>query len=143
MAGFPEHHYLFKPGRWRLSGVYVDADGRESPTTGETVVRHGDGRWEVVSTLSGFENRLDVTPFAAGATETTWQSVDRAIGPLFGRFTLMGEAIASAFQSRDGRYHGSEVLIRMSAHRYRCRGLLYERGRRLSSWTAMLDWSEE
>jgi hypothetical protein len=143
MTASADHSYLFKPGRWRLAGVFVDADGLESPLTGEVLVRHGDQTWEVVSTFSGFENRVEAVPFAPGAPATAWRSVDRAIGPLQGQFTLMANAIVSSFQSRDGRYHGTDVFIRLSTKRYRSRGLLFERGRRLSSWNATLDWAED
>jgi hypothetical protein len=84
-------------------------------------------------------NRYDIVPFSAGARSTHWTSTNPAVGPLRGRFVLVGDAILSIYASATGRYRGFEALQHIDPARYTVRGTLLEEDKVLSTWTLELE----
>ena len=135
------HTFLFREATWRAEGEYRDAAGHAAPVSGETVVRHGGGRWltEGVLRVRGerpalHHSRCEIEPFAPGARSTHWSSVSPTLGALRGRFVLAGDAILSFYGSPTGRYRGFECLQQRDAARYSVRGALLEEDKVISTW---------
>jgi hypothetical protein len=136
------HTFLFREGIWKAEGEYRDAAGHAAPVSGETVVRHGGGRWvsEGVLRVRGerpalHHSRCEIEPFAPGARSTHWSSLSPTLGALRGRFVLAGDAILSFYASPTGRYRGFECLQQRDAARYAVRGALLEEDKVVSTWS--------
>src|SRR5260221_8712174 len=97
-----DHSFLFRPGSWRAEGEYRDASGQAAPVSGETSIRHEEGKWrfEGVLRVRGNRpalqhNRYEIEPMTPGARSTHWTSSNPVLGTLRGRFVLAGDAILS------------------------------------------------
>ena len=139
-----EHSYLFHEGLWVASGHYFDDAARTRAVKGHSRITHGE-MWEVESFMQlmkpprlTFENHYRVSPFEAGADFTVWSSHNPAIGPVSGRFFLIGDTILSIFASEDGRYTGSEFFLSLDENLYQNRGALFKDQGRISSWAVKL-----
>jgi len=139
------HTFLFREGTWRAEGEYRDAGGLAAPVSGETSIRHEDGRWlfDGVLRVKGerpalHHNRYEIEPFSPGARSTHWTSSNPTIGALRGRFVLAGDTILSFYASPSGRYRGFEALKQMGEGRYAARGTLLEEDKVISTWALEL-----
>jgi hypothetical protein len=83
-----------------------------------------------------FHSDYEIIPFLPGRDDTTWQSLNPAMGNLLGRFIVIDDSIISFFKSEDGRFTGAEYLLKMDDTTYRNRGVLFEGDRKGSSWIA-------
>jgi hypothetical protein len=137
------HTYLLQEGLWIASGFYFDETDRLIPMGGETSITHRENLWLLQSTMrilleepTGFHSDCEIIPFLPGRNDTTWQSLNPAVGKLLGRFVIVDDSILSFFQSEDGRFTGAEYLLKMDDATYRNRGVLFEGDRKGSSWIA-------
>jgi hypothetical protein len=108
-------------------------------------VKHANGYWlfEAVLRLRGdptrvHHNRYEIAPFSPDARSTHWSSTHPSLGPLRGRFVLVGDAILSFYSSSTGRHRGFECLQQRDKRRYAVRGTLLEEDKVLSTWALEL-----
>ncbi len=138
-----KHTYLFEEATWLAEGTYFDEEGKGTPFTGRTVIRHGTV-WLVEGTMDlqrvppvSFHHDYDIVPFTS-RDATTWISENPALGKLTGQFAVVGAWILSVYHSEDGRHQGAESLQYIAADRYEGVGALFVEGAKLSSWHAVL-----
>ena len=134
-----------KPGSWRAEGEYRDAAGRPAPVSGETTIRHEDGKWHFDGVLRVLgdrpalqHNRYEIVPLSDGARSTHWSSSNPVLGTLAGRFVLAGDAILSFYASPTGRYRGYECIQQRDERRYSVRGAMMDEDKVISSWALEL-----
>ncbi len=142
----PMHHtYLFQEGLWIASGFYFDETNRLIPMGGETRITHQEDLWLIQSSMriiledpTTFQSDYEIIPFLPDRDHTTWQSINPAMGKLFGKFVVVDDSIISFFQSEDGQFTGTEYLLKADDTTYKNRGVLFEGGQKGSSWVAEL-----
>ena len=139
------HTFLFQEADWDAEGEFFDQYGKEKAARGYTLVRHGPDKWEVEGemTVEGPEprsirNNYTLEAWPPGGRATSWQSVDPALGLLFGMIGAVGDSLLSHFVSEDGEFSGVESLRMVDAGTYQSRGALFKRNRRISSWSMIL-----
>ncbi|MBR9999546.1 MAG: hypothetical protein KFF73_11275 [Cyclobacteriaceae bacterium] len=140
------HTYLFETGKWKAIGTYFDENGIPVNVTGESSMDVTKKIW----TLHGFMelqlddpikifNRYIIKPFDPQKDHTTWISENPALGKLKGRFTIVNDMIISQYQSEDGKFSGSEVLLFIDDDQYQNWGVVFENDFKISSWEVMLE----
>jgi hypothetical protein len=140
------HTYLFETGRWRAIGTYYDEDGVPVSVTGESSVDVKPTVW----TLNGhmvleldeplkIVNKYLIKPFDNRKDHTTWTSDNPSLGKLMGRFTIVNDTIISQYQSEDGKFTGTEILLYIDHDQYQNWGVLYGEDIKISSWEVMLE----
>lgn len=141
------HTFLFEPARWTSRGHFYDEENRELQVSGETVITHDHHLWTndglmrlALAPEHPIKNRYHIVPFERGAHSTFWQSDNEAMGRMIGRFTIVGDALLSQFNSEDGRYSGQETLLQIDPMTYYGRGVLFDTEQRLSAWAVTLTW---
>lgn len=139
-----EHTYLYLEGIWGVKGHYYDEDNFPVPVNGRSEIHHRDGLWinESFMRVSGNEqeevrNAYEIVPFASDFT--VWNSVDRTMGRLIGKYMVVDDTIISTFLSEDGEFSGFECMIKKSDTRYLVRGFIFAGKRKLSSWVLELN----
>lgn len=139
------HTFLFQEGKWKAKGELLDEKGVSSLVVGEVNVYHTSHLWVSDGVMKNtnppfreIHNRYEITPFEDSNEETTWFSLNPAIGHLMGRFVIVGDSILSFFTSEDNTYKGFEYLLQTDHNTYNNRGVLYREGERLSSWSITL-----
>jgi hypothetical protein len=140
------HSYFVEESSWVVSGVYVNEKSVPATVEGESVVtQRGDRCFnEVAMKLSPTEGEdyrnleyRTVYEYAAvetGADSTAWQASNDLLGRLHGVLAFVDETILSSYQTTSGSIRGVETFVRISANEYRCRGALFESGKKSSSW---------
>jgi hypothetical protein len=125
--------------------VYRDAAGRVAPVSGETTIRHEEGKWHFDGVLRVLgerpalqHNRYEIVPITAGAHSTHWSSSNPVLGTLAGRFVLAGDAILSFYANPTGRFRGYECLQQRDERRYSVRGAMMEEDKLISTWALEL-----
>jgi hypothetical protein len=134
-----------RPGLWRAEGEYRDAAGHAALVSGETTIRHEEGKWHFEGVLrvrgdrpSLSHNRYEIEPLAAGARSTHWSTSNPVLGTLRGRFVISGDAILSFYANSTGRYRGFECIQQRDESRYDVRGAVMEEDKVISTWSIEL-----
>lgn len=140
-----QHSFLLREGIWRALGEYRDRKGDLHPVHGRAEVRHMKDVWlsrEMMRVkedeLPEISNCYEIVPLTDEAAHTTWISQNPRFGTLTGNFAMTADYILSLFSSTDGRYSGTEQLLRVDEDTYRCLGMLLEGNKRCSSWAITL-----
>jgi hypothetical protein len=146
MAAKAAHTFLYAPGRWTVTGEYLDSEGTAVAAQGETVIEHGAERWTIVGTLrlltpepTDFSNTCEVAPGPADAACLAWHSESPTFGKLRGWYVPVGATLLSRFQSESGELEGVEAMVRQAADRYAARGCLVIDGAPASRWELKLE----
>jgi hypothetical protein len=84
-------------------------------------------------------NKYYIKPFEDNKDYTSWISENPALGKLKGNFTIVNDAILSSYQSKNGKYSGSEILLFIDESHYQNWGAAFEDNRKMSSWEVMLE----
>ncbi|MGD8570139.1 MAG: hypothetical protein PVJ39_18780 [Gammaproteobacteria bacterium] len=140
-----QHTFLLSEGYWKASGTFRDEHGKEYPVSGETIIRHLDGKWVkkgvmrvVADRPINFHNDYEIEPLQDGAQQTNWTSHNPGLGPLTGTFAIDGDQLVSDYQTADQQYKGNERFIYQDDDLYQVEGALYKGGKKVSSWTVAL-----
>lgn len=140
-----KHAYLFQPGRWLAQGHYVDDAGKTFGVEGESQVTHELDVWRVENVFilhspkrPRVTSSYEIVPFLKGELTTPWVAYNPGLGKLFGRFTLVEDAILSFYHMEGGSHEGFETLLKLEEGAYASRGCAFEAGERLSSWALTL-----
>ena len=140
------HTYIFEEGVWTACGIYINDAGVGVDVRGRSVVVHQDELWviELNMTLLPVEDReyrnldfktvYEVKPIVCETDATDWITYNQSMGRLSGKITVVHDSILSMYHTTNGMIRGMESLLKISNDRYHCRGALFERGRRTSSW---------
>ena len=139
------HTYLFQEGLWIASGFYFDETNHLIPMGGETRITHQENLWLIESSMkiiledpTSFQSHYEIIPFLPDRDDTSWQSLNPAMGKLLGTFVVVDDSILSFFQSEDKRFTGTEYWLKMDDATYKNRGVLFEGDQKGSSWVAEL-----
>lgn len=139
------HTYLFEEARWKVEGVYVNADGSRCPIVGERMIAHDNTRWRLDGTMRLHENpnseqrnSFDIAPWQDETKPTTWNSTSHELGESSGKFLAVEDAILSEYKSKDGVFSGFECLIELDEETYTGAGLLMRDGETFGSWQVTL-----
>ncbi len=138
-----KHTFLFEEGEWKMVGNYYDNQGNEVAVTGINSIKHESGVWynKGIMTLAcggiEFKNNYEILPFFED-NMTTWMSFNPGLGRMTGTFSIVDDSILSRFKSEDGSYTGVEVFIKKDDHTYQYRGVLLNKGEKMSSWSVTL-----
>lgn len=113
--------------------------------TGTFAVIHEAEVWLTRSRLTlhgtaprAYANDGWVVPFPKGQNVTSWRGDHTSFGELRGTFTLVEDSVLSSFSSREGRYAGTEYLLRVLEGEYSSRGAVLQAGVRVASWRVEL-----
>lgn len=139
------HTYLFEEAKWKVEGVYVNADGSRCPIIGERTIAHDNDKWQLEGTMrlhenpnSEHRNSFEIAPWKDDAVPTSWVSKIHELGESSGKFIAVEDAILSEFQSEGGAFSGFECLIAMDDETYTGAGLLMRGGETFGSWQVTL-----
>ena len=139
------HTWLFEPGIWSAAGRFWDKGEFECEGHGTSIVRHTGAIWEIEGSMEilgqpplRFQNTYRIAAPRGDARVIPWDSENPAIGALAGMFFVAGDTIMSSFQSRDGRFVGSEHMRQLASDRYQARGLFLASGAVVSAWSMEL-----
>lgn len=140
-----EHSFIFQEGAWEGQGSYTGEDGRVIRARLGVRSEHQPDDWRLASRweIEADEPRrieLDyrITPFADDDNLLHWRAEHAEMGPLKGKFVVVGESILSLYSSVDGRRSAMEYLQRETARQYRYQGALFAGFRRLATWDLRL-----
>jgi len=143
-----KHTFLVEPGHWLARGEVIAGPAQTRPVEGEARIEHRRRIWHnsVVMRVQAeppleFRNLYEIVPFPQGSPWTSWSSSNPVLGPLAGRFVLVGDTILSMFQSLDGACHGCESMVLESPATYRYRGTVLRGGIPLACWSVVLQCS--
>jgi hypothetical protein len=140
------HSYFVDESSWVVSGTYLNEKSVPVTVEGKSVVtRRGDLCFnEVAMKLSPPEGEdyrsleyrtvYEYAPIETGTDSTVWQASNDPLGRLHGVLAFVDEMILSSYQTTSGSIRGVETFLRISANEYRCRGVLFESGKKSSSW---------
>ena len=143
------HAFLFQEGVWTARGNYFDDMERILPLEGTIRITHLEGLWlnegEVEIKMGEspikIHNRYEIIPAEEGKNQTTWTSVNPALGILLGCVDIVEDTIISTCRAEKGEYTGAEFHLRVSDVRYKNRGVLLKGNDKLSSWSVDLQKS--
>ena len=140
------HTYLFEQASWKVRGYYIGESGQLIEAEGKSIITHQREIWVIQGVMrlhtegdSEIGNIYEVVSFKQGADNTSWSSMNDALGRIEGRFILIDDTILSVFQTTNGRYRGTEYLRQLSDHQYVSKGVLLKGLAKLSSWSVNLD----
>ncbi len=140
------HTYLFEQASWEVTGYYIGESGQLVEAEGKSTITHQWERWIIqglmrlrTEEVSEVGNIYEVVPFKQGADNTSWSSMNDALGRIEGRFFVIDDTILSIFQTPNGRYRGAEYLRQLSDHQYASKGALLKGLIKLSSWSVELN----
>jgi hypothetical protein len=140
------HTYLFETGHWKAIGTYFDENGYPLGVVGESSLEITDKVWTLKRYMElqlhepvKIFNKYYIKPFEDQKDYTTWISENPALGKLKGHFTIVNDSILSLYQSENGKYSGSEVLLYIDEDHYQNWGAAFEEKRKMSSWEVMLE----
>lgn len=138
------HSFLLCEGIWRVVGEYRDRHRCVSPLRGRVEIRHLTDTWNSLRTISvegdaplELSTIFEIVPLTATGS-TTWKAAAPPLGSLDGCLEITPGYIISLFSSTDGRYGGTEYLMRLDDNTYRCRGIIFADRDLISSWSAEL-----
>ncbi|MDR1487726.1 MAG: hypothetical protein LBT62_07045 [Deltaproteobacteria bacterium] len=139
------HSYLFRPGLWKIDGIYLDKNEVRHRQTGQLVIIHSPDLWTIDNqvNISGqdardFVTRYEITPFEKDKSYTEWKSLTGGPEPIFGLFVVVEDCIMMPWQSRTGTYWGQEVMARVGGGEYLSRGFAFIKQQKVSSWAVRL-----
>jgi hypothetical protein len=139
-----EHTFLFSEGSWVAKGTYSGADGKTIPMEGISKITHTKNLWRNDSSMKillptpvHLNNVYEIQPFSSDWT--IWRSHNPSLGYLKGKFMVVGDCILSGYSSENGIYSGVETMIQLSPTQYRCWGMAFMSGEKLSSWMAIMN----
>ena len=143
------HTFLFQEGVWIARGHYFDDMERMLRLEGTVRITHLEGLWlnegEVEIKMGEnpikIHNRYEIIPPEEGTNQTTWTSVNPALGILLGYVDIVEDTIISTCRSEKGEYIGAEFHLRVSDTYYKNRGVLLKGNDKLSSWSVDLQKS--
>lgn len=140
------HTFLFESGKWKAIGSYFDEDGYPVDVHGETVIRTGASSWILEGYMEleldkplKIVNRYLIEPFDSSRDQTIWASENPALGRLKGTFTVVNDTIISLYQSENGKFSGTEMMLFIDEDHYQNWGVLYGEETKISSWEVMLE----
>lgn len=141
-----QHTFLVEPGHWLARGEFNAGSGDARPVAGEARIEHHRQIWQYSTVMRidaesplEWRNVCEVVPFPGGSRWTSWSASNPRLGPLAGRFVLVGDTILSIFQSLDGACHGCESMVFENPVTYRCRGTALRGGIPLACWSVALE----
>lgn len=135
------HSYIFQEGVWTANGVYMGADEKVVPCTGEVNITHGGEVWllECRLTIAPQSDEKEtqrmkniIEPWAEGRKATAWTAVNPELGEIRGRYVLVEDSIVSSYETKDGEYSGMEFISKTGDDTYTSRAALLHRGSRIS-----------
>lgn len=133
-----EHHtYLFREGRWQISGSTIDVAGNPNVMIGYAIVTHGDA-WTVVEQINESANHYTINPPGDDFAATTFTGANGITGEVNGTFAFFEDVILSTYHSDDGHYSASEAFLKVNDDEYEARGALFYDGGHVSSWSLTL-----
>ena len=147
----PRHTYLFDEGVWLVSGVYINEKSVPVEVEGESTIHHRDGRWlnEINMELKAansaqyrnvqYKSVYEYAPVEAAHQVSAWEASNAALGRLHGTLLFIEDMILSSYQTSNGSIRGMETMRQITENQYQCRGALFERGERTSSWVLLYD----
>lgn len=141
-----KHTFRFEEGVWKAVGSYSDERGHIVSLKGESRLVHT--AWNpaffanedrlVIELESGgpveIKNKYMIKPFEKNRDYTSWTLDSNTMGKIHGKLVVAGDSVISTFNSTDGVFRGTEILMMIDEKTYRNRGCLFRGDRKISSW---------
>jgi len=141
-----KHTFLIEPGHWLARGEFMTGSAEARAVEGEARIEHHRRIWHNAAVMTvhtepplEFRDLCEIVPFPRGSIWTSWSSSNPVLGPLAGRFVLVGDTILSLFQSLDGACQGCGSMVFENPVTYRCRGTVLRGGLPLARWSVVLE----
>lgn len=142
-----DHPFFQANSRWRAEGWYQQDDGEPVTCIGTTTIREKEDRWIITSDVHIFllSHPDDVQtvsyvmePLDESDSETYWGTDSTALGPLTGRYAVIGDSLMSTGTTADGHYAFTECMLLTDDETYDVRGLFSHDSIVLCRWSLTL-----
>lgn len=140
-----KHSYIFKEGNWKAIGIYHNYEEKKIDISGNATIKHFNDQWFLDSLIElelenpiRFFQRHTITPKDSNKNFTLWTAENSSLGKLTGKFVIFEDEILSFYNTVVGNYSGVENFHKINENKYICRGVLFNRDFKMSSWEISL-----